>query len=667
MSVLLNQFILLNCILVLRRKTMRKAFLILALAGAIGFLLNGIAFGHGGQYRGPGDTVPPNLGGPGDSTPPNNSGGPATPGPAGPSNTGPRGPATPGGPVGPTGPRGASTGGMGRKRYSGGMGYERWEFWWENNKESFLDLKNRLGGVSNISGTGGFLTGRGRKELASSSKRPSPDIIKKDILPALQRAIKIDHPDIQDSAVLAIARIIEADSASLVLDDIKGLLSSEYQTVQQSACLSLGVLGSADACQTCCDLMIDSSAGRKIVGRSEVPKLVRAFAALSLGLIGDGRMASKLMLVVEKESAQTQKSLVGCAILALGFMNNADGKDEIVRFLIKQLETSKIDPFLKANIPISLGRLGNKTALSSIVKTFKKEKENDWIRQSCAIAIGQLADIGDSEYINLLMKYIKEGKDVQTRHFSFIALAQIAARDEKYAENKDQHQNISKFFLSEVARPTKPQHRSWASVAAAVHSMKHDALRTPIVNKLAEKFVDTKDPSEKGALAIGLGLLNAEGQAQRIFDALNDSKDKALQGYLCVSLGLMRWTAAAEKIRDIAANELVFRLRLQAATALGLMGDTEAVGILVTALENSNTLGVTSSAAQSLGRIGDVSAIEPLRNVLENSKQDLSKAFAAVALGIIGEKTDLPWNAEIAENGNYRAKVEAITEILDIL
>jgi HEAT repeat protein len=130
----------------------------------------------------------------------------------------------------------------------------------------------------------------------------------------------------------------------------------------------------------------------------------------------------------------------------------------------------------------------------------------------------------------------------------------------------------------------------------------------------------------------------------------------------------MNHKSAAERIRKIAATEIPnFRLRLQAATALGLMGDTEAVNILTKALEEGETLSVTSSAAKALGLIGDVSAIAPLRTILKENKNNLARAFAAVALGIIGEKTDLPWNSVVSENYNYRAKPEAISEILDIL
>ena len=47
--------------------------------------------------------------------------------------------------------------------------------------------------------------------------------------------------------------------------------------------------------------------------------------------------------------------------------------------------------------------------------------------------------------------------------------------------------------------------------------------------------------------------------------------------------------------------------------------------------------------------------------------------FAAVALGIVSDKEDLPWNAKISIDGNYRANTTTLTSpdagtgILDIL
>src|SRR5262245_43172719 len=69
-----------------------KKLLFLALLVVAGSLsLRGITSGHGGTYRGPGDTVPPGGGGGGGG-----GAGPSTPAPSGPSTGGPSGPSTPG-------------------------------------------------------------------------------------------------------------------------------------------------------------------------------------------------------------------------------------------------------------------------------------------------------------------------------------------------------------------------------------------------------------------------------------------------------------------------------------------------------------------------------------------------------------------------------------------
>jgi HEAT repeat protein len=562
----------------------------------------------------------------------------------------------------------ATTGGLGKKRSGGGEGFERWEFWWEQNKEPYLNLKNRLSQTGNVSGSSGFLTGRGKKEEASSSKRPTREIINNEILPSLKKAMQEDHPDILDSAVLALARITRAEDADLVYDDILTLIGSKHQTAQESATLSLGVLGSPKAVPALYELMIDSSEGQRITGKSEVPVLVRAFAALSMGLIGSEDTVDKLFTMI-KRAPDKDKDLKACAITALGLMKDSPRKEDIVNYLIKLMADQKMDQVIKATVPTALGKLGDPVALSTVVKAFKKDKQEDLILNSCAIAMGMLGNIEDKEVIDLLKAYINDGKDEQTRHFAFIALGQIGAKDENPEEHQTQHEDLAKFFLKEIVKPAKVTHLPWAGLAGAIHAKEQEQFQPSVIDKVTEAFRKTKNPSHRGAMAICLGLLNAKSQSELLFDELNKSKDKALQGYLCVSLGLMNYKAAAEKVRKIAATEIAsFRLRLQAATSLGLMGDTEAVDVLIKALKEGETLSVTSSAAKALGLIGDRSAIEPLRTILDDQGANkLARAFSAVALGIIGEKSDLPWNSVISENYNYRAKVKAISEVLDIL
>jgi HEAT repeat protein len=413
--------------------------------------------------------------------------------------------------------------------------------------------------------------------------------------------------------------------------------------------------------------MTDSKAGRKLVGGGEVPRMTRAFAALSLGLIGSGPMAPKLRLVIEKEDPRTRKDLIACAFIALGFMDCENVRDDNVRFLIRMLDNPRLDPALKANVPTALGRLGDPAAVPAIVKKFNDRKTHFSVRQSCAIALGYLAVIEQGDVIALLRRCIDRDGDALTRHLCFIALAQIGARDGDPEANASLHREIASLFLKEVARPDRQQYRAWAALAGAIHAREHEAYKAPLAGRIREAFHETSNPSDRSALAVSLGLLRDTGSAEMLEAELEDTKNKALQGYICVGLGLMNRKQSSAAIREIVENETVFTLRLQAARALGMMGDTEAVAVLVDVLKNSSTLTVTASAAKALGLIGDSRAVDPLQAVLADTKAGgLSRAFAAVALGILGEKTDLPWNAAISAHCNYAAMGPAVSEVLDI-
>ena len=75
-----------------------KKLILTGMSAGLLALLSDSALAHGGQYRGPGDVLPPAPGGGGGRSP--GAAGPTTGGPAGPATPGPAGPATPG-PAGP--------------------------------------------------------------------------------------------------------------------------------------------------------------------------------------------------------------------------------------------------------------------------------------------------------------------------------------------------------------------------------------------------------------------------------------------------------------------------------------------------------------------------------------------------------------------------------------
>ena len=627
------------------------------------------AWSHGGQYKGPSDAAGPNASSGGAVAPPTNPGGAAAPGPGAPSSGGATvtGAGTGSGQVRGKSARKATTGGG---QIELGRGYDVWEFWWENNKDAFLNLKGRLTKTSNTSGSLGMLTGRGRKaESAGSSRRPSPTQIRQEVIPNLETLLRSEtNRDIIDSAILALGRVAREESAEQVVQAAMPLLSHNELSVQTSSTLALGVLASTKATPVLKDLLADSSNGRQAVGGGQVNWLVRSFAALSLGLVDDPDAAATLVGVIDK-LPDSDRDIKVCAIVGLGLMSAENLSNDDRAFLYAKLKDRKLDDVIKSYIPTTLGKLGDVEAVPTLVDVLSDRDTDLYVRQSAAIGLGRLASITDDEVIEALSDYIKEGRDVQTRHFSFISLAKIGARDEAPQDHAEAHEKIVSLFGREMTKPSKSKHEPWAGIGGALYARAHTGEQASMIERLKKAYEGTKDPSDKSAFAVALGLLNSKEMAPVLLDDFLSSKDQDLRGYLAIGLGLCNWTDAAEAMRGIVKNKTTTpTFRLQVATALGLMSDEQAVSTLIETLSTAETLGVSSAVAKALGLIGDKSAIPELQDIADDDdRNDITRAFACVALGIVGEKTDLPWNASISEDNNYRARVPAIDEVLDIL
>ena len=198
---------------------MKKELLfgVLLLGGA--FALQDISIGHGGTYRGPGDTVPPGGGGGG------GGGGPATPGPSGPSSPSGSGPSTPG----PAAPGAPSGGGGGAKAPTtagpsdNGPDLTNWQFWWGFNKDPYLNLRAKIHEGVTLTGSDEFFLGHGEQSEAKDSLRPSEQTIRQKIVPALKNALETErNNDILTGSMIALAKIGDAK-------DLEG--DSEFEAI----------------------------------------------------------------------------------------------------------------------------------------------------------------------------------------------------------------------------------------------------------------------------------------------------------------------------------------------------------------------------------------------------------------------------------------------------
>jgi len=632
------------------------------------------AAAHGGQYHPPPDAGTGGLAGGATGAPPTNP-------------QGANGPIAgePGSGIG----SGVSTVGKnGRPRGAGGLlsGLEQnaaqgdWESWWDANKDSYLDLGNRpFGGVRTRRGSG-HMTGLGFHESSAPTRRPDPSRVEGDVAPLLRQLLAAGgERDVLDSAVLALARSSRGESAEAVLRATLPLLAHHELSVQSSAALSLGVLGSPLAVEQLTALATDSSAGRTLAGgRGPVPSLVRAFAALSLGLLDDAASVPTLCELVHS-TADGDRDLKACAIVALGLMDNARSP-EALRFLVERLSDRKLDAVLASYVPTAIGKLASRASspdpsvLPALLAAFGSRDTDAMVRQSVAIALGLLGEAGagesrDTPAVQALLDYVTAGKDAGTRQFALIALAQIAARDDDPAAHDGVHAAIQQLVAREIAKPSSLSNRPWATLAAALYGREQPAARADFALLVGEAYKGEKNPSLRAADVLALGLLDDQSMAATIFEDFQTTTDPSFKGYAALALGFLGHTDAAERLRsECRLKTITPGYRMQVATALGLLGDREAVAVLSETLESAQTLGVSAAVAKALGLIGDESAISPLMKLAgDASKSPITRAFACVALGRLCEKTSLPWNQPIMADNNYLVALPAIAEVCDIL
>ena len=621
-------------------------------------------------------TRPPVSGGP---TPPSDStGGPTTPGPTtgGPTTSGggpttPVGPPTTGGGGGAKGPLSGRTGG---KKNRGATTATGWDTWWRYNREPYLNLRARMARAGDTSGRFGFLGGDGHAAGGASAwRRPTQADVRELVAPTLLRVLGEEEPDIVDSALIALGRSAHPDEAADLVASIEEQLGSAYPSVRQAAILGLGMLGDAVAAPALWSIMHDTRDGRALLDRSSaIPPTDRALAALSVGFSAGPRMVPQLVRLFERASAD-EVDVLAATVLTLGLIDGV-GPD-VIPFLADELNDRKLDRRVRAQIPITLARLGDEATATvpSLLALATGRGVDVAVRHSSIIALGELAAAADREVITGLRKTLRKSSDSVARQFAYIALARIGARglaEQRSAEMEAIHE-IRRQLLVELVDPSHQVDLAWCALAIGVlgHEMPLGvAAHQEMVDGLVGVLKRTRNPAEEGAIATALGMLRGASAGDELLVRFEERSDPTLRRHLAVALGMMEHRPAAEALRMALHDEADAELRVAAATGLGLMGDRTAAEALVAQLHDAPTYFSVVSIARALGRIGDRSHLQSLVDLIEDDDQpDLVRGFGCVALGLIAERTALAWNAPLSIHSNYLVGLNAQAEVLDIL
>ena len=684
-------------------------------AGSLG--LQDITTGHGGTYRGPGDTVPPGGGGGG------HGGGPPTPGPNGPSGPDQPGPDS-GGPGRPR-PGGNNPGLSGgiTPGSSGGTDRTQWQFWWGFNKDPFLNLKHHIHGIRSQTGSDEFFLGHGQKESSRDTMAPSEETIREEIVPALLRALETETSnDIVTGALIALAKIgdkADESGTSGFQQVIASYLDDPTQEIAETAAVALGILGNPVSIEVLSHLAQDTPEGRALVGKEAgVPLRTRAFATYGLGQIGFrcGDVQKRqdvvdLLWRLCESPRMATRDLKVASVIAMGLVPldlDPQQGDSLVGLEVgetpptsRQAQIAYLLDFFRAEKDKHKHEFTRAHAPRSIVRLMGEEKDSPIkaevvealapyvdkrgnaglreLRQSASLAFGMLGDLDEDADDVLIRERLAEAagnSDQMVKHFSVLALGQVGARNGSGVQDERTAGKVRKTLTQHLTRG-KSSVEPWAALAIGLMERgqaKDGGASTESLRNLRELLARERSASDAGAFALALGIAGDRDSEEVLLERLENLSGDEVRGHLAIALGLMGSDHAKETIQEIVSkSKYRGELLKQAAVALGLLGDGRLVETLVTMLEEAKTLTTQAALASALGFIGDYRSVEPLIAMLEEEGiTDRARGFAAVALGIVADKEPLPWNAKVSVDINYLANTVTLTSpagtgILDIL
>ena len=656
----------------------------------------------GGNYTGPGDTVPEpgsprSLDNP-RRTPPGIRGPqPEVNEPESPYAPGSLNPLTPdAGPGGPNGSSGAPAAITPASRpvteYP-----ESWQIWWHYNRWAHLD-----GPDLGSSGADGFYLGRGEEQQISSLIRASRSQIRDLVQPSLIRALRnggtSDFVIFTLHSLAKLRGIPSHPELGSFADVVPHFIASGNQAISEKAVLALGIRGEDRCLPMLLQILRDTPEGRTLVGRDRIGHRLRAFAAYGLGLLGERTNNPDVRAAIYEaleSSLWIERSEVQAACLkALGLtpMPLADdyvsetevfqGKTRVEQVLSMTsfFEDPEQSFIARTQAPMALARLlvdapadlRGRAIYAFLVASSPHSKEQREVQSAAVIALGMLGRAGEDpidQEVRRHLETIAKGKshDRSTRYFAMISLAQAASRRGSGDEPFAGLEKTRKVLLRKLAR-SRGETQAWAAIALGLleeRAADRGQIASPDSSfAVRQIFTRTRSHEVAGALAISLGMMRDQEAQELLHERMLKAGEANVRAYCALALGMIRMPGVVPDIRRVleASKHQPFVVE-NAAIALSLLGDQEAGSILYSVLERSSSPKVQASIASAMGWIKDPRPLGQLcERLLDTRRSDTSRAWTAVAVGRICDADDWPWVGRLSANVQYESWLPTLIE-----
>ena len=516
-----------------------------------------------------------------------------------------------------------------------------WERWWDANRFRFLDLRSRIR-MRDARGAATSLTAEDRAP-ADGPARALPTLraqAEREALPVVTAALSDPDSEVRSAAALALGKM--GFPRSLV--DLTRATRDTSRDVREAAVLALGMVGDPFAVDPLRGILLDPNADER----------VRGYAALGLGLLG-GPEASAALAAYLDPAADAKRAggirrrpeTVACVVASLGLAGGREAAPVLRRIALEGRAPwgGGADAAVRSFALAGLGRIGDRDLLAPAEALPLLAEDREPVRQGACIAMGLLGRPEDAAVVKALETATLGDRDRNTRALAAIALSRIGGDGARAALVR---------LVDRCERIDLP----FAALAAGAAGAKEASPG------LLERFRDEKDPANRGAVAIALGLLKAKEAAKDLRVIAFTGGARPLRIHALTALGLMEDAESAAPMRELVQTHPDHLLRGAASVALGLLGDPEAVPLLEGAAKAASTLFARGHACRWLGVIGDRDSGRILLRIAANRNEiGFVRMFAVTGLGSLYENSDAPRLAPLGFDLDPETRNDALDEV----
>lgn len=507
-------------------------------------------------------------------------------------------------------------------------GFNRWEFWFEINKDVLL--RSRRATRVDVLGP--------RSSAILGEDRVTPEIVEKEILPLLEKAAKSNDAGLAHGAVRALGKVGSREMLSLLEETV----SRGDAESQRLGAMALGLVEDRKALVRLVNLLESADA----------PAALRACAALGIGMRGSPETVSILKSFLDRRLnlnavGGEERGVMAAAIAALGMTRDRDA----VPFLVQKFRSLDADGRSRSRAVLTvtlaaLGRAGDTAALPTLLSTLGETDIE--MRRAAALACG---DLGDGAAVEALAKALAEDSDIQTRGFAAVSLGRIGGQKAREA--------LRQAFADRKSRTVK----AFSAIALGLAGDEGSA------EALRRCLESNEEESIRAAVAVGLGFLRDQAAVPGLVGIVEQRSSNAkLRGYAAIAIGLIRPDGVLPRLLTVLRED---ESRLEdfhrgLLLGIGLFRDPVASAELLRVLVEDKREILRGHAALALGMTRDKNAVKPLEEILAGKAkgaQQGAPVFAAIALGAIGERHNYPLLSEFFFNTNYRMRIQLLDEM----